>query len=259
MSDATQSPDISPSRTWFFRKFRHLSCGWLLTAAITQADPFSDPGKSAVELKKATANQKVSVFEVSKVKSDKKELMRIFAKIGEVEADDNRKGADYQVVQRIDAKRFIVNPMTWKYSSVASSSGSVGGGGGSYSTAWQEPVPGKVFLLETEDEQNVADGEVLKGISVVESDEVFEYTTAAGAKASVRILKPEARKAEEPLTREQWIARLKAGETWVLPAFSVADCRDCFGKGKLGSLQNNATCTSCEGVGTVTTDCLVKW
>jgi hypothetical protein len=61
------------------------------------------------------------------------------------------------------------------------------------------------------------------------------------------------------LTKEAFVARLKAGETWLLPAFGKKSCFECGGDGKLSAMQKNAKCPDCKGKGFFPEDWLIRW
>jgi hypothetical protein len=149
--------------------------------------------------------------------------------------------------------------MIWRSSVVTSSLGRIGGGGRSSGTVFQIPDRTKFYCLVTERAKNVAAGETMQIDLPETTKEIYEYTAPTGAKHSVRVIKENRKAAVKTLTQDEFVARLRAGETWLLPKAEMVDCNDCFGDGKLSGLQNDAKCRSCDGTGSVTVDFLVKW
>lgn len=199
------------------------------------------------------------IFQVSKASKNKSELLQVFENVQRLEAKKEGKVLNYYVSQRLGPQKFLVYKMKWSGGTVTSSLGSVGGGGGSYSYGGYVPDRSKTYLLETKTDRNVADGEKLTDIISAQSDEIFGYTATTGAKKSVRIIRELKSDEQSLLTKEQFVERLKTGETWLLRGFKKEKCLDCFGDGKLSALQGGGTCKSCRGSGDIKTNYLVKW
>ena len=208
----------------------------------------------------ASADDKNAVvYEVSKAGKNKEELIRTFEKIQKLEAGNSAKAQNYSVFQRLDSKKFLVYKMEWSGGSISSSLGSVGGGGGSASYGSYVPDRSKLYCIITKEDKNTVDGEELEKILTIESEEIYEYTAAIGAKQSVRVLKEIKDTELKLMTQEEFVQRLKGGETWTLRRHEEKKCNPCFGAGKLGSLQGGGTCKECKGKGIISNDVLVKW
>lgn len=83
---------------------------------------------------------------------------------------------------------------------------------------------------------------------VTDTGEVYQYTSVLGAKKTVGIIK----EAEDSLmSREEFISRLKAGESFTLPLkVGERGCKKCYGRGKTGGGLSGPparVCTICDG------------
>jgi|GEM_PF-2482435 len=207
-------------------------------------------------------------FSVSATGADKTELRRVLEAVQELEGGKNDKtAADFEVIQRIDLRNFLVYKKVWKERRapvIGDSLSRIGGGGGvagggTYRVA--EVDRSKVFwLITSRDHDNVADGEFLVGIIAIETGKTRETEEATGYPSTVRELKE---KTDEAIaltpSQEEFVAALKSGKTWTLNNFTKTQCSRCNGKGNLGVLHENLRCPSCQGVGSLFSDCLVKW
>lgn len=194
-------------------------------------------------------------FRVSAVGADKTEFLRVFqavqAKVMKKEkekenaerAKENRAAAskftEYVVNQKINAHEFLVHI---------------------------RHEPDALRWLITQKIYNLADGDVLK-IHTGRTGNTREYTTVLGAKKTVHEIQEEdviedvksVKDAKPKFSEADFIAALKQGKTWKLVDFSKTRCIKCFGRGNLGTLNQNAKCNACEGKGVIVSDCLVKW
>jgi hypothetical protein len=216
----------------------------LVSPAVAQdsVDPLSERSG----LKRVSSNRKTKVFEVSKVGKDKSRLLSIFSDVQKYEAGGDAPSEKFHVLQRLSPKYLLVHPMCWRYS-VASGS------------AYQVPNRDKTYGLVTSNPKNVVDGETVEVNASEETDEIYEYTSTSGAKRSVRIIKEQGKQDKKVLAKDEFVKKLREGETWLLPGGIQQKCGDCFGDGELSSMQKYAQCKSCKGTGSVAVDYLVKW
>jgi len=108
------------------------------------------------------------------------------------------------------------------------------------------------------DSIRLADGETfLKPIE--QTPETFEYTTTLGAKATVRVCRIAGTGNQHaPLPMEQFVARLRAGETFPLTVTQVTTvCDFCRGAKVIKGVE----CRKCEGKGgaTIERNLTVRW
>ena len=83
--------------------------------------------------------------------------------------------------------------------------------------------------------------------SIEETEEAYQYTTTLGAKATVKVCRLAGTGDEyTPLTMEQFVTLLKAGETWDVTVTQITKaCGFCGG----AKTVNGAKCPQCKGVG----------
>lgn len=162
-----------------------------------------------------------------------------------------------EIIQHIEGSSYLALMRTPQKAagSAASALGQITGGGSSVVPAgdWET-----IRLDLPKESARLADGaKFLKPIE--ETPKTFEYTTTLGAKATVRVCRI-AGTGEEfaPLTMDQFVARLRAGETWSLTVTQVTTpCGFCRG----AKVVNGAACPKCEGKGgdTIDRNLMVRW
>ncbi len=88
---------------------------------------------------------------------------------------------------------------------------------------------------------------------------MFQYTTALGAKATIKVCRIVGTGAEyDRLTMEEFVSKLKAGETWEIAIDQVTtQCKFCRGAKEL----NGGVCRQCDGKGgeTIRRHFRVRW
>lgn len=122
---------------------------------------------------------------------------------------------------------------------------------GSVARALGNPIvpPGEwetIRLDLPEGSKPLADGE--KFLKVIEeTGETFQYMNTLGAKATVKVCRLAGTGSEyAPLSMEDFVTRLKAGETWTVNVTQVTNaCGFCRG----AKVVNGATCRQCKGIG----------
>ena len=186
--------------------------------------PFSSDNSSS----KKKPEDKIFVYQVSKGGKDKKLLTRVFHAVQAIELNGGGEQVRLRVTQKIAPKEFLVNY-----------------GKGSY---W----------LYTDETYNVVDDEILK-LTVKITHETKKHTTVRGASRTVRVMREAEHIPFVNFTQEDFIRRLKEGDSWVLKQFREKRCENCFGDGKLNALKNYAKCHDCKGKGDTVIDCVVKW
>jgi len=95
----------------------------------------------------------------------------------------------------------------------------------------------------------IADGDVLK-LSLKATGETFSYTTVLGAESTVHVL--EATHEPDPMNAEEFVAKLKAGETFPMTTGERnTPCVACRGTGQGDMKSGNVRCPTCWGSGRV--------
>jgi hypothetical protein len=162
-----------------------------------------------------------------------------------------------EILQHIDGASYLAQMRTPQKAagSAASAISRITGSGSSIVPAgdWET-----IRLDLPKESARVADGEkFLKPIE--EAPETFEYTTALGAKATVRVCRIAGTGSQHaPLTMEQFVALLRAGETFPLTVTQVTTvCDFCRG----AKVINGGECRKCEGKGgaTIERNLTVRW
>ena len=213
--------------------------------------PFSAPKVGANKTKLD------GVFLISKVGADKTELYAAFSAIQKIEKTKKYGNpTSFQVFQKLNDKGFLVHKTATRYRTIASGLSSVGGGGGAYTTSSEVTDYSKLYYLATIKPQNLADGDRIKSIWIINTSKTKSYTDTKGSKRTVRILHEII---PVDLSQQDFIKRLKGGESWVLKQFRVNKCHKCFGDGKLSALRKYAKCPDCKGKGDTSFDCIVMW
>jgi|GEM_PF-6818891 len=209
-------------------------------------DPFAAPGTAA--------SNKIIPFRVSQVGNDKSELLRIFKLIQD--QDKKIPSTSFEVLQRLSPTEFLVYKLVTKESVVSSASASMGGGGNVYSHAYTEPDLSTVYCLKLTSPSNAVDGEEIKNLSVILTEEIKTYETALGAQRSVRTYVDHR---SSKLSKEEFVIRLKSGEEWTLLDYSKEACFPCGGDGVLSDFKGGGKCKDCNGSGSFQIGLLVKW
>jgi hypothetical protein len=197
------------------------------------------------------------VFNVSKAGSDKSELNSAFAAIQKIEKDKKYgEPTTFEILQKLDSKGYLVYKTRTEYNTVSSGMSSIGGGGGGYTTSSEVTDRSKIYYLVIREVGNHADGDRLEGMFTVDAAKTKTYTNTLGAAQTVTVLEEVV---PVELSQEDFVARLKKGESWVLKNFRKKSCGGCFGDGKLNAMKNYARCPDCKGEGYAMLDCVVKW
>lgn len=93
----------------------------------------------------------------------------------------------------------------------------------------------------------IADGDVLD-LSLKATGETFSYITVAGSKSTVHVL--EASHEPNPMTMEEFVENLKAGETYPMTTGERdTPCVACAGTGQGNMKAGNVRCPTCGGSG----------
>lgn len=172
-------------------------------------------------------------------------------------AAESGKEKTVEILQHIEGSSYLAQMRTPQAAagSVASAMSRITGSGSSIVPAgdWET-----IRLDLPKESPRLADGEkFLKPIEATAG--TFEYTNTLGAKATVKVCRI-AGTGEEyaPLTMEQFIARLRAGETFPLTVTQVTTvCDFCRG----AKVINGGECRKCEGKGgaTIERNLTVRW
>jgi len=203
--------------------------------------------------------KKMMEFRVSEAGKDKAELMRVFSAVQRFENRGKLNLEDFEVMQKINLREFLVYKKTWAKGGNGGMSGNqmdgrgfyAGGGGGKGTDI------STIYWLKTKEDHDVADGETLSNMVIVPTGKTREYTSVMGAKRTCRELTETGE--NMGFQKEEFLAALKQGKTWTLKDFSKSKCFQCGGTGKLGVMKNYAQCPDCKGKGEIPADCLVKW
>lgn len=175
------------------------------------------------------------VFEISKVGKDKSTLLKYFSVIEEKE---NKARKPHSLLLEVAQKQDDKNYHVYLYNIHTRSQ--------------------TRYLLKLLDSKSYADNE--KIIVYAKSVEgTSEYRTITGANANIRILQEFI--PEQPIlfSQEEFVKRLKDGETWDLKGALNVPCAPCFGDGKKSNLQGGEKCMDCNGKGFLIKDVIVKW
>ena len=191
--------------------------------------------------------QSPKVYQVSKAKGDPL-LLEVFAKVVEMERKQTP-SKDFEVSHKVGEGRWVVYGRK-DHTYAANRLQSIGGdsGGGVYmgsTTDYSKP-----FLLVSKPPLNVATGQIIS----VQCTDTGKTEDINGE--TLRVMEIES---EPDLTKEEFIARLKAGRTWSLQNFKPSPCFKCGGDGKLGAMDQYAKCQDCGGKGGTQIVWIVKW
>jgi hypothetical protein len=174
-------------------------------------------------------NQFTQAYLVSQGAKNKALLLRVFDAVRKAEAKKNPGGARVlEVRQRISSTEFLVNA----------------GGATDY---W-------FIALKPKD---------LNNRDRLKTDAEFtgntkSFRTESGETITVRVMKEVKSKPVPAFTKDEFVQRLKAGETWNLTDFEERKCQACNGKGMIGAPAELEECSDCE-FGKITVDYIVKW
>jgi hypothetical protein len=178
-------------------------------------------------------------YQVSKGGGDAVTLQKVFDAVAELEKAKGSKLFDFLISSRIDERTFLAYPKT--------------------GTPYRKPDYTTTYLLVSDKDLNVADGESIDRVRANVTDEIREIE---GSKLRVIKLNQEPTR----ITREEFVSRLKGGATWTLEKFNASRCEVCRGEGKINldkrKLSTKATaviCKDCNGKGSVPVTLNVKW
>ena len=203
------------------------------------------------------AQKAEEVFHVSKVGKDKKELHKAFSLIQKMEKTEKYgRPISFEVLQKLDDKGFLSYKTRTVSRVIGSGLSSVGGGGGSYVTSSEVTDRSKIYYLVTLKPKSIADGDKLESIWIIETTKMKSYTDTRGAKRTVRIMEEVV---PVDLSQQDFVKRLKSGESWLLKGFSKKRCKNCFGDGELGAMKKYAKCPDCRGKGSRSVDYRIQW
>lgn len=233
------------------------------TPPTAPADPH---GRWYLEQRKSP--NRVETFRVSRVGADKTMLLRVFQAVKDAEETKTKYGKkgrnSFRVMQRLSPTEFLVHQTETYYDpnpfARARSSNRTGA---ATATASFRAGKSQVFLLKTQQPLNAVDGEWIRGITVNDTGAVHTYTATLGNLKSVRILTEDAPlNSQHTFTQEEFVDRLRNGETWTLKNFEEEDCRVCFGRGELSTFKGGGACPQCgdtahKGKGFI--DYLIRW
>lgn len=162
-----------------------------------------------------------------------------------------------EIIQHIEGSSYLAQMRTPQKvaGSAASAMSRLTGSGSSIVPAGDWEI---IRLDLPKNSNRLADGEkFLKPIEATAG--TFEYTNTLGAKATVKVCRIAGTGDEyAPLSMEQFVTRLRAGETWSLTVTQVTtQCGFCRG----AKVINGGECRKCEGKGgdTIDRSLTVSW
>lgn len=119
------------------------------------------------------------------------------------------------------------------------------------------------YLCDYDKAVILQDGNILEDATVtvwVNPAGVYDFTTVAGSTRRVELFKEAvAKEDEEAPEKEEFVERLKAGETFTVRTINPTGCAKCFGDGKLGASEKYEVCLDCGGSGEAITTWTIKW
>ena len=175
------------------------------------------------------ADKFTHTYHVSAGGDNKALLMRVFGAVKKVEEAKTGGGSRrYTVRQRISPTEFLVNS----------------GGNEDY---WFIALKGEAWDSR---EQIRADTEL--------TDATRTFLNESGETVKVRVLKQVKSKPPPEFTKEEFVQRLKDGQTWVLVDFEKRKCEHCEGDGKVETESGIENCDECTE-GMVSIDYVVEW
>jgi len=90
------------------------------------------------------------------------------------------------------------------------------------------------------------------------TEDTKSFRDESGKTITVRVLKEVPPKPVEAFTKDEFVRRLKDGETWTLVEFEERKCKICGGDGMIEKPEEFVECGDCFD-GKVSVDYLVKW
>lgn len=199
-----------------------------LVFAVLMMMPFACAG-DVLENGTSQGNQFTQTYLVSLGAKNKALLLRVFDAVRKVEEKKNAGGErSLEVRHRINSTEFLVNA----------------GGTTDYWFMALEPMD-----LDNRDRFRT-DAEL--------TGKTKEFRTESGETVTVRVLKEVKSEPKPAFTKDEFVERLKAGETWSLMDFEERKCLACNGKGMIGEPDELEECSDCE-FGKITVDYIVKW
>ena len=188
------------------------------------------------------------ILEVSEVKSDKTDLNIAFKRIQSLELRKKYASGSFYVLQVIDKKSCLIHTKIYNHAN-------------GYKEI--EILRHITFYLETTEPHNLTDGSFLDQIWYSVSDETKSYINPLGVKKTVKVFKEAIPK---EISQKEFVARLKAGETWTFTHYSKQRCDTCRGEGKIRPKKRKIgvefkRCPECRSKGSVTSPqkWTVKW
>lgn len=217
-------------------------------SASDDIDPFARKNTASST---ASSNPTIT-FRVSEVGHDKTMLLKVFDTLNRGERQKQNEFDGVEVSRRISDTEYLVYPLERKYRTVADSSQRLGTGGNARSIGYLSADTSNRYYLVLLSAKNMAEGERDTTIPIRKTDETF--TTSWGGSY---------RKIEEVpgdlISREEFVARLRSGETFTIENFEEQKCTKCHGFGHLGFLSGEKDCPECGDSGKVWVNCLVVW
>ena len=168
-------------------------------------------------------------FHVSAGARNKPLLMKVFAAVQKLEAEKHAGGSrTFTVKQVISPTSFVINA----------------GGNSDY---WLIPL----------ERQEWSNRDRIK-IDAEFTGDTKAFRDESGKDISFRVLKQVKSKPAPELTQEEFVQRLKDGETWTLMHFEERKCPDCKGEGMIRKPDEFIECEECYE-GKLTIDYVVEW
>jgi hypothetical protein len=123
----------------------------------------------------------------------------------------------------------------------------------------ENPLPGPADRIAVVSSlPGIADGAEISGLFMLAG--TYKYTAVSGASVTVqKWVEAVSKPVDNPMTREAFLARLKAGATFAVTLLEVGKCHTCFGKGTLGALRQNAACPDCGATGAAIITYTLRW
>lgn len=118
----------------------------------------------------------------------------------------------------------------------------------------------RTYLLEIPTEKKYADGEFV-AVDARPTGEVYSYTSVTGAKITIPVAE-----IPERMTKEEFLTRLKTGDSFEITVYTEPVCNVCKGRGKVFNASKRALakaekskCKSCDGTGKTPVHLEVVW
>ena len=118
----------------------------------------------------------------------------------------------------------------------------------------------RTYLLEIPTEKKYADGEFVD-VDARPTGEVYSYTSVTGAKITIPVAE-----IPERMTKEEFLTRLKTGDSFEITVYTEPVCNVCKGRGKVFNASKRALakaekskCKSCDGTGKTPVHLEVVW